>query len=77
MTVPDDLVLSCERLALDQILDNFRLLDEPDDRLEYLIELGRMAEPQDVADTVGYLLSPAAGMVTGQTVFVDGGVTIS
>jgi len=41
------------------------------------IPLGRMAESQDVADTVTYLLSPAAGMVTGQTVFVDGGVTIS
>jgi NAD(P)-dependent dehydrogenase (short-subunit alcohol dehydrogenase family) len=40
------------------------------------IPLGRMAEAQDVADTVTYLLSPAAGMVTGQTIFVDGGVTI-
>jgi NAD(P)-dependent dehydrogenase (short-subunit alcohol dehydrogenase family) len=40
------------------------------------IPLGRMAEPQDVADTVTYLLSPASGMVTGQTIFVDGGVTI-
>jgi NAD(P)-dependent dehydrogenase (short-subunit alcohol dehydrogenase family) len=40
------------------------------------IPLGRMADAQDVADTVTYLLSPAAGMVTGQTIFVDGGVTI-
>ncbi|SHK98607.1 NAD(P)-dependent dehydrogenase, short-chain alcohol dehydrogenase family [Pseudonocardia thermophila] len=49
---------------------------------EYLAEklatipLGRMAEATDVADTVAYLLSPAAGMITGQTIFVDGGVTI-
>jgi cysteine desulfuration protein SufE len=30
---------------LDEILSNFELLDDPDDRLEYLIELGRLAEP--------------------------------
>jgi NAD(P)-dependent dehydrogenase (short-subunit alcohol dehydrogenase family) len=40
------------------------------------IPLGRMATAQDVADTITYLLSPAASMITGQTVFVDGGVTI-
>ncbi|GAA1866656.1 D-threitol dehydrogenase [Pseudonocardia ailaonensis] len=40
------------------------------------IPLGRMAEADDVADTVTYLLSPAARMITGQTIFVDGGVTI-
>ncbi|SCL20879.1 NAD(P)-dependent dehydrogenase, short-chain alcohol dehydrogenase family [Micromonospora pallida] len=40
------------------------------------IPLGRMAEPADVANAVAYLLSTAAAMVTGQTIFVDGGVTI-
>ena len=30
---------------IDEILSNFELLDESDDRLEYLIELGRLAEP--------------------------------
>jgi len=46
-----------------------------DDKLAS-IPLGRMAEPGDVADTVSYLASAAAGMITGQTVFVDGGATI-
>ncbi|BCJ62424.1 SDR family NAD(P)-dependent oxidoreductase [Micromonospora endophytica] len=40
------------------------------------IPLGRMAQPADVANAVAYLLSDAAAMVTGQTIFVDGGVTI-
>ncbi len=30
---------------VDEILSNFELLDESDERLEYLIELGRLAEP--------------------------------
>ena len=30
---------------VDEIVSNFELLDESDDRLEYLIELGRLAEP--------------------------------
>ncbi len=30
---------------IDEIIANFELLEESDDRLEYLIELGRMAEP--------------------------------
>lgn len=40
------------------------------------IPLGRMAEARDVALAVTHLLSPAASMTTGQTVFVDGGVVI-
>ncbi|MBA0050207.1 SDR family oxidoreductase [Streptomyces sp. AJS327] len=40
------------------------------------IPLGRMAGPMDVALSVAHLLSPAAAMTTGQTVFVDGGAVI-
>ncbi len=40
------------------------------------IPLGRMAEPQDVANAVAYLLSDASAMTTGHTIFVDGGATI-
>ena len=30
---------------IDDIISNFELLDDSNDRLEYLIELGRLAEP--------------------------------
>ncbi|WP_314172282.1 SDR family NAD(P)-dependent oxidoreductase [Streptomyces winkii] len=40
------------------------------------IPLGRMASPFDVALTAAHLLSPAAAMTTGQTIFVDGGAVI-
>ena len=35
--------------------------------------LGRIAQPEDVADVIGFLLSDAARYVTGTTIPVDGG----
>lgn len=39
------------------------------------IPLGRIGRPFDVVGAVLFLVSPAADFVTGQTLFVDGGVT--
>ncbi|WP_309491315.1 SDR family NAD(P)-dependent oxidoreductase [Trinickia mobilis] len=39
------------------------------------IPMGRVAQPEDVAEAVVYLSSPAAGMVTGTSLRVDGGAT--
>ena len=36
---------------------------------------GRVGKPEDIASTVGFLLSPAARHITGQTLLVDGGWT--
>jgi enoyl-[acyl-carrier protein] reductase III len=37
---------------------------------------GRMVEPKDIADAVLFLASPAAAMVVGQTLIVDGGYSL-
>jgi enoyl-[acyl-carrier protein] reductase III len=37
---------------------------------------GRLVEPRDVADAVTFLCSPAAEMVRGQTLVVDGGFSL-
>jgi enoyl-[acyl-carrier protein] reductase III len=37
---------------------------------------GRLVEPRDVAEVVCFLASPAAGMIRGQTVVVDGGFSV-
>jgi len=39
------------------------------------IPLGRMGQPQDVADAVLFLASPAADFITGHVLTVDGGLT--
>jgi 2-deoxy-D-gluconate 3-dehydrogenase len=40
-----------------------------------MIPLGRIGKPEDVAAAVLYLVSPAASMVTGTSLLVDGGWT--
>lgn len=41
--------------------------------LESIVALGRLGEPEDVADVAGFLAGPAGRWVTGQTVDVSGG----
>jgi 3-oxoacyl-[acyl-carrier protein] reductase len=38
------------------------------------VPLRRLAEPADVANVVSFLASPDAGYVTGQVIYVDGGI---
>lgn len=47
------------------------------DSLMPRVVMGRLGEAQELAATAIWLASPAAGYVTGQTVVVDGGMTIA
>jgi NAD(P)-dependent dehydrogenase (short-subunit alcohol dehydrogenase family) len=40
------------------------------------IPLGRIGKPEDVAEPVVFLASPAASLITGATLMIDGGWTI-
>ena len=41
------------------------------------IPMGRMGKPEEVADLIDYVLSDGASFITGQTLFVCGGSSIS
>jgi NAD(P)-dependent dehydrogenase (short-subunit alcohol dehydrogenase family) len=39
------------------------------------IPLGRIAEPEDVWNAILFFVSPASDFITGQTLYLDGGIT--
>ena len=54
-------------------------LDQPDFHEKVLnhIPLGRIGDPIDVAGTVVFLASPAASLITGANIMVDGGWSVA
>ena len=52
-----------------------RMID--DGQITGIIEpMGRYGKPEEVASTVLYLCTPGAGFITGQSIVMDGGLTI-
>lgn len=61
-------------VVLTSLSKNVRTLTK--DAIKKMIPLGRYAEPEEIAEVVLFLASPAADYITGQVITVDGGLSI-
>ena len=53
--------------------------DAPKESLDYILKripMKRIGQPEEVANTITWLLSPAASFITGNVVSIDGGTYI-
>jgi enoyl-[acyl-carrier protein] reductase III len=66
-------------VVLTDALSHFDLIRQDEHIIEQAvgrIPAGRLVTPQDVAEVVAFLCTPAASMIRGQVILVDGGYTL-
>jgi enoyl-[acyl-carrier protein] reductase III len=60
-------------------LHHFTTMGGQENILKKFVEMvpaGRLVQPDEVAQVIGFLCTPAAAMIRGQTIVVDGGYTL-
>jgi enoyl-[acyl-carrier protein] reductase III len=77
---PKNIVVNCVSAGIVETdaLKHFRILKNGNVLVDAAerTPAGRIVTPQDVANVVGFLCTPAAEMIRGQTIVVDGGYTL-
>jgi len=74
-----DRLLNCRNFSLLncfpslQVIANKKFVEE----VACKTPLERVAEPEEVSSLVAFLCLPAASYITGQTISVDGGMTVN
>jgi enoyl-[acyl-carrier protein] reductase III len=66
-------------VVLTEALQHFALLEDKDVLAQSAkrVPAGRMVTPEDIANVVAFLCTPAAEMIRGQVIVVDGGYTLT
>lgn len=66
-------------VVLTDALRHFNVLRQEEDLIAHAITqtpAGRLVTPEDIAEVVAFLCTPAGSMIRGQTILVDGGYTL-
>lgn len=71
-----EITVNCVAPGLIRTAMTDALPDEAREETARLIPLGRIGEPEDVAEVVRFLASPAADYITGEVIRADGGMAM-